>query len=266
MNNAFYGKTTENIRDRTNVKLITDEQEAKKYYSKPEFKDQVIFNEDLIAILNNVPSVKFNKPIYTGMCVLDYSKLVMYEFYYEKINNLWSSNQIVGYDTDSFFLEIKTEDVYRDLEKIQDDLDTSDYPKEHLLHSVKNKKVIGKFKDELNGTIMTEIVFLRSKAYCFESTKLECNKKKLKGITMKTVEKKIKFDDYKNALLKKYKLINYETMHVLNTTNHEMFVKEINKKTISPFDDKRYILNDGIQTLPHTDPVTSIMLELLNTF
>ena len=101
------------------------------------------------------------------MCILDYSKLLMYQFYYERINKLWPNNQIIGYDTDSFFLNIETEDVYEDMKLIQDDLDTSNYPSDHFLYSTKNKKVIGKFKDELGGAIMSELVFLRSKAYAF---------------------------------------------------------------------------------------------------
>ena len=50
--------------------------------------------------------------IYIGMCILDYSKLLMYQFYIEKINKLWPSLEIIGYD--SFFLNIPTEDVYED--------------------------------------------------------------------------------------------------------------------------------------------------------
>ena len=124
-----------------------------------------LFNEDLIAVLNNVSSVKFDKPIYLGMCVLDYSKLLMYMFYYEVINKLWPNNEIIGFDTDSFFLNIYTKDIYEDMKKIIEHLDTSNYEKDNPLFSNNNKKVIGKFKDELGGKIMTELVFLRSKAY-----------------------------------------------------------------------------------------------------
>ena len=81
----------------------------------------------------------------------------------------------------SIFLSIKTKDIYEDLKEIQDHLDTSGYPEDHPLYSQKNKKVIGKFKDELNGKIMNEIVFLRSKAYSFTLTDLS-GEKKLKGI------------------------------------------------------------------------------------
>ena len=74
---------------------------------------------------------------------------------------------LVASDTDSIFLNVKTENIYKDMEEIKDELDTSDYPRDHPLYSEENKKVIGKFKDELNGKIMNEVVFLKSKAYSY---------------------------------------------------------------------------------------------------
>ena len=111
---------------------------------------------------------------------------------------------------------------------IQDDLDTSNYSSDYFLYSTKNKKVIGKFKDELGGDIMSELVFLRSKAYAY----LVKNKdvKKLKGITKTTINKSLTFNDYKNVLLKPYTNINDHKMFLLNSDKHEMFVKEVNKK------------------------------------
>ena len=145
MNNAFYGKTMENIRDRVSVKLFNTEQDVRKMFSKPLYKDHIIFNDNLIAVLNNIPFVKFDKPIYLGRCVLDYSKLLMYAFYYEVINKLWLNNEIIGFDTDSFFLNIYTKDVYEDMRKISEHLDTCNYPESDELYSKNNKKVIGKF-------------------------------------------------------------------------------------------------------------------------
>ncbi|CAG2239806.1 unnamed protein product [Mytilus edulis] len=170
MNNSFYGKTLENIRGRSEIKLFTDREEVKKYIKKPNFKDSIIFNDNFVAIENNVTSVKFNKPIYLGQAILDYSKQLMYSFYYDVANELWEKNELVASDTDSMILSVKTKDIYKDMEEIIDELDTSGYPKDHPLYSEKNKKVIGKFKDELNGKIMNEIVFLKSKAYSFTLT------------------------------------------------------------------------------------------------
>ncbi|CAC5383094.1 unnamed protein product [Mytilus coruscus] len=88
MNNSFYGKTLEDIRGRSEIKLLTDREEVKNI-KKPNFKDSTIFNDNFVAIENNVTSVKFNKPIYLGQAILDYSKQLMYDFYYNVVNKLW---------------------------------------------------------------------------------------------------------------------------------------------------------------------------------
>ena len=248
MNNAFYGKTMENIRNRCDIKLLNNENEIKKFINKPNFKDSVIFNDNLVAVVNNITSIKFNKPIYLGQAILDYSKLLMYKFYYETINVQWPDNEIVGFDTDSFFLSVKTKDVYEDMKNIKDHLDTSDYPKDHPLYSVDNKKVIGKFKDELNGKIMNEIVFLKSKAYSYTLSD-STEKKKLKGISKSVVNKEITFNNYKNCLFNTETQMN--KMYRLNSENHDMYINEVNKFSFNPFDDKRYICDDGKTTLPY---------------
>ena len=254
MNNSFYGKTLENIRGRSSVKLTTSISEAKKAIGKPNFKDSVIFNENFVAITNNVTSIKFNKPIYLGQAILDHSKSLMYQFYYNVINPLWPKNEVVASDTDSLILSITTKDLYEDMKQIQNELDTSDYPRDHPLFSLVNKKVIGKFKDELNGKILYEIVYLRSKAYSYtlvdhtEELKL-IEEKKLKGIGKATIKNDLRFSDYKNCLYNSSVKMN--KMYTLNSVKHEMFLYQRNKVSLSPFDDKRYILDPGIQTLPH---------------
>ena len=261
MNNSFYGKTCENIRDRCEIKLCKKDQEVEKYINKPNFREAVKLQDNLYVVMNNITSVTFNKPIYTGMCVLDYSKLLMYKFYYETINVTWPDNEVLLYDTDSYFLNIFTDDVYEDMKQIQNDLDTSDYSKDHPLHSNQTKKVIGKFKGELAGKVMSTLVALRSKAYSYLVDGEE--KKKLKGISRNVVKKQTTHQHYKDAVLNEYKNVNYNKMYTLNSINHEMFIQERNKKSISPYDDKRYILADGIKTLPHCDPVSSILFEMV---
>ena len=102
------------------------------------------------------------------MCVLDYSKLVMYKFYYDIIEKYFPYNEILYSDTDRMVINIYTADLYKDLERIKDYLHTSEYPEDHYLQSNKNKKVIGKFKDELNGKAMTKFFGIRSKMYFYE--------------------------------------------------------------------------------------------------
>jgi hypothetical protein len=129
MNNAFYGKTCENIRNRVDVKLVTDSKTAVRLQTNPFYKSQTIFIDDkLTAIQMGIKKLKFNKPIYTGMSILDLSKFLMYQTFYEDIQKKWPSAEIIGYDTDSFFLYIQTEDIYKDMLTMDNILDTSDYP------------------------------------------------------------------------------------------------------------------------------------------
>ena len=79
MNNSVFGKTMENIRNRVNIKLVNDKKRAEKLSAKPNFNHCNIFSEDLVAIQD------FNKPVYLGMCILDLSKTLMYDFNYNYI-------------------------------------------------------------------------------------------------------------------------------------------------------------------------------------
>ncbi|WP_375668132.1 hypothetical protein, partial [Bartonella sp. CL48QHWL] len=83
MNNSFYGKTCENIRNRIDIELVTDGERAKNVMANPRFSSISIFEEQNAAISMRKTSMKFNKPIYIGATVLELSKLLMYEFYYE---------------------------------------------------------------------------------------------------------------------------------------------------------------------------------------
>ena len=250
MNNSFYGKTMENISNRCIIELINKPEDLKRLASKDNFKDIIDFNNDFKAVQLNYKSMYFNKPIYLGMCILDYSKLVMYKFYYDVIEKYLPDNEIIFSDTDSMVLNIFTEDVYKDLEKIKDHLDTSNYPKDHFLYSTENKKVIGKFKDELSGNIITEFIAIRSKVYGYEylensSLKFKCV---AKGVN-KSTKKDFSSESYRDCLFNK-KVIN-KTMFNLVHKKHKIYLNEMTKIGLSPFDDKRYICNNGIDTQPY---------------
>ena len=106
--------------------------------------------------------VTLNKPVYVGMTVLDLSKHLMYSFYYETLKQHYGENVTLLYtDTDSLILKFETEDLYADMAKTADQYDTSNYAKDHPLYDLTNMKVVGKFKDELGGKLMTEFIGLR---------------------------------------------------------------------------------------------------------
>ena len=85
MNNSVIGKTMENIRSRVDLRLVTNEDQARKLISKPNFQHRTIFCEDLTAIHMKKTKLLFNKPVYLGMCILDLSKTLMYDFHYNYI-------------------------------------------------------------------------------------------------------------------------------------------------------------------------------------
>ena len=99
--------------------------------------------------------VKMNKPIYLGLSILEISKTFMYDYFGIKLCYM---------DTDSFIMNIKTNDFYKDIANdVENRFDTSNYEVNRPLPTGKNKKVIGLMKDELGGKIITEFVTLRPK-------------------------------------------------------------------------------------------------------
>ena len=126
-------------------------------------------SEDLLIIEMNKTKVKMNKPVYLGLSILEISKILMYEFWYVYIKPKYGNNVKLCYmDTDSFIMNIKTEDFYKDIANdVEKRFDTSTYEVNRPLSIGKNKKVIGLMKDELGGKIITEFVTLRPKTYSY---------------------------------------------------------------------------------------------------
>ena len=115
--------------------------------------------------------VKMNKLIYLGMSILDISKTLMYEFWYDYIKPKYQDKAKLCYmDTDSFAIYIKTEDFYKDIANdVKKWFDTSNYSKDdnRLLPIGSNEKIIGLFKAKLRGKIMNEFVGPRSKIMAY---------------------------------------------------------------------------------------------------
>ena len=83
-----------------------------------------------------------NKPIFAGLAILELSKLHMYKFYYEALKPKCGDKIRLGYiDTNSFVIQVETEDIYEDFKTLNDYVDFSDYPKDHPNYDATNKKV-----------------------------------------------------------------------------------------------------------------------------
>ena len=251
-----FGKTMENIRKRVDVRLFRSDEEQKilKYVAKPTFARQEIFNEHLVGIQNHKEKVLLNKPIYVGMAILDISKHLMYDFYYNTLKARYGENVRLLYtDTDSLIVKVDTEDIYADMSLNADLYDTSNYSPSHPLYSDQNKKIIGKFKDELGGKVMTEFIGLRPKMYSYTG---EESGKGAKGVKKSVLKQTITHDDNRSCLFEKEVFLR--DMPGLRSRAHTIYGETVHKVALAPLDTKRYIL-DGISTLAfgHVDIPTS---------
>ena len=229
--------------------MVTSPNKLKKLSAKNNFKGIRIFNENLVSVHMSITEVKIKKPIYVGATVLDKSKIPMYDFHYNYVKkNYGNDAELLDMDTDGVKYHIKTKDVYKDMINNIDSFDTSNYPKDHQsgIKSGINKKVPGKFKDELGGEIITEFVGLRPKLYSYVTMNNK-EEKKCKGIRKTIVKNKIDFKNYKDCLFNK-SIIKKEQYNI-RSYNHQVFTEKQNKVALSPYDDKRYILEDQIHTL-----------------
>ena len=196
MNNSVFGKTMENMRKRQDIKLITDKEQLLKWASKPSFISCKIFNEDLVAIHKTKPTLKLNRPAYVGMCILDLSKTLMYDFHYNYIKSQYGDKaRLLFTDTDSLTYEIEADDVYQDFWKDKHLFDNSDYPKSSPFF-------VNVIKQELQHDNYNDILF---------------NKKKMRHI-----------------------------MRLIKSEKHQIGSYVVDKISLSCFDDKRYIHENGV--------------------
>ena len=188
------------------------------------------------------------KPIYVGFNVLDLSKWKMYDFHYNFIKRNFDTELLFS-DTDSLTYEIKSKTVYEEFFKRKDLFDFSYYSKDVKFSGKTNKKVIGKMKDEFGGVIVIEFVELKSKMYSVKKIDgKKCNT--AKGVSIST-----EFDKFKDVLFNE-KIIRHK-MKRIQSKKHKLGTYEIGKISLSCFNNKRYVLHDGIRTLAYLHKIVS---------
>ncbi|XP_018302107.1 uncharacterized protein, partial [Mycetomoellerius zeteki] len=252
MNNAVFGKTMENVRDHVDVRLVTrwdGRYGAEAMIAKPNFHSRSVFSEDLIAVEMRKLEVKLNKPIYVGMCILEISKMRLYEFHYDYVMPLYRDKCKIMYtDTDSLIYLLECENVYENIKRDIARFDTSDYPEGNAYDIPRvNTKIPGLMKDENNGAIMTEFVGLRAKMYAFRVIG-RSDTKRIKGVKKNVVAKTITFDDYTRCLNDVMEQLRRQSC--IRSTLHEVYTVSELKLALSPYDDKRYVVPDSVATLP----------------
>ena len=243
MNNSVFSKTMENLHKRVDIKQVTNEKKLLKLTSKPTYVSSKIFNENLVAVHKIKETLTLNRPAYVGMCILDLGKTLMYDFHYNYIKNKYGDRaKLLFTDMDSLTYEIEAEDVYQDFCYDKDKFDNSDYPENSPYHDNMNRKVIGKFKDQAASIPIVEFVGLKSKMYSYIKND-EKGGKTTKGIKKSVIKNHIKHED-KEVLLKNEQL--HHKMKTIRSQKHQLGSYEINKVSLSCFNGKRYVHNNGI--------------------
>ena len=169
MNNSVFVKTMENIRKHRDIKLVTTDKKRSKLVSESNYHTINLISEVLSIIEMKKTKIKMNKSIYLGLSILEISKILMYEFWYDYMKPKYNDNVRLCYmDTDSFIMNIKTNDFYKDIsDDVDNRFDISNYEVKRLLPIGKNKKNIGLMKDELGREIIKEFIALRPKTYSY---------------------------------------------------------------------------------------------------
>ena len=250
MNNSVFGKTMENIRKHRDIKLVTTGKKRSKLVSEPNYHTINLISEDLSIIEMKKTKVKMNKPIYLELSILEISKILMYEFWYDYMKPKYGNGVKLCYmDTDSFIMNIKSNDFYEDIANdVKNRFDTSNYEVNRPLPMGKNKAIIGLMKDELGGKIITEFVNLRPKTYSY-LTEDGKEDKKAKGTKKCIIKKMIKFNDYKKCLLNDEVILKSQQRFI--SKKHDVYTENINKIALSNDDHKRIASSDKITSYPY---------------
>ena len=203
MVNAVFGITKENVKKHRYIKLVTKDKRRNQLVTEPNYYCTKWFSESLLAVEMKKTKLKMNKPVYLGLSILEISKTMMYEFWYDYIKLKYGDNVKLCYmNAGSFIMQIKRKIFVKILQMML---------KKDLIHQImksidhypptgKNKKVIELMKDELRRNIMTEFVGLRPKT-CSYLMDDGGSDKKAKGTKKCVIKRRLKFNDYKDCLL-----------------------------------------------------------------
>ncbi|NDD85271.1 hypothetical protein EBZ38_13490 [bacterium] len=256
MNNSVFGKTMENVRDRIDSVFVhaDDLHRLQKVVQKPTYTGHFYDVEDTRIMIMNKATVKLDKPIAVGVAILDISKTLMYDFHYRVMLPRYGVERLrlCMTDTDSLLYWVATDDVYTDMREMGEHFDMSEFPVAHANYNPRNKKVLGKFKDEEADDVITEFVGLRAKLYAYR-TASACEAKRAKGVK-RDVIKTMKFQEYVSVLAAGNHATTdmmMRTMRGIRSIKHRLQTLETTKIALSAYDDKRYLLDDGTFSVPH---------------
>jgi len=266
MNNAVYGQTLMDVTRFVEFELVTCKDRYKTLLREPwliknepwqfpcdNCKDPLnecgscSENVNCVAAVEKVKKqVLLNRPIYLGFTILELSKYLMYDFWYNVLKKTYREKiKLLATDTDSFIFEIQCDDIVKEMAKYKNVFDFSNYGKKHPMYLEMNKKVPGKMKREYPGQIIVQFVGLLSKCYSLKLREnyvlehMECEPtenvdiKVSKGVP----SKKLSHEDYVKVLTHEQPM-NVE-MKSIRSKKQQIHVISQTKQGLSCDDDKR---------------------------
>jgi hypothetical protein len=275
MNNAVFGKSCEDVKNRIKLHISTDDKNMIKWATKTTFKKCTSFKGVHLMEMYNL-EIKANKPAYVGMSVLDLSKLHMMSFHYDVIQEQFGEKaKLIYSDTDSLVYCLEHPDIYEWVKDNREYFDLSDSARPDMKDNT-NKKVIGKFKDEMNGLLNKEITSLNPKVYSIihqhikekkqivdvvnpqtgnvgftvkmeETYEENHNTKKVKGISKVVVKKDLHHPDFRRVIESKID-VQKKVMNI-QSFNHQLFTQSQTKVALTTWYDKMQMV-DSINNVP----------------
>ena len=242
----------ENVRKHRDIKFVTTEEKRIKLVSEPNYHTTKHFSDTLLAIEMKKTELNMNKPVYSGMTILDISKTLMYEFWYDYLKPKYKGNaKLCHMDTNSFVINIFNEDFFENINNdVESWFDTFNYDendKKPLLMGG-NRKVIGMFKDELGGKIMKEFCAVRAKTYTYLMDD-DSKKKKAEGIKRCIIKRRLMFENYKDSLFNNKTILKSQLR--FKSLHHNVYTEEVNKIALNSNDDMRLQTFDRFITCPY---------------
>jgi len=203
----------------------------------------------LVMVRGARTKITLNKPIAVGFSILEISKFIMYSFYYAHLKAKYADRcTLLFTDTDSLCCEIRTDDLYADMMDSLDLYDTSNFDPKLSQYNDDNRRKLTKFKSETGSVPPREFVGLRAKMYSLQAPSK--NFKKAKGIQKHYVRKHVRHEHFLEVL-RKTRRNTTAKFCAIRSTKHEVNSVEVTKLCLCAFDDKCYILDDGVHTLAY---------------
>jgi hypothetical protein len=249
LNNIYYGKSMQNVRNQHTTHICTDENKARHLISSFQCKEFKQVTNDVTTVIMRKKNVLFDKPIYIGFSVLELSKLTIYKWHYEAMPLIFPKQDysINMQDTDSFMYTVQSEipfDLYSNIENNIKYFDTSNFPASHRLYSLTNKLIPGLMKVETGDKFISESICLKPKMYAYRTFEGNNEPDKETCLAKGYSKKTINFDSYKAAY--EYQGIQQNERidcRSIRSFNHNVFCVSQSKIGLNSIDLKRSYIN-----------------------